>query len=282
MTTDPFAKRFQTLAKQRSPFCLGIDPTKELLLKWDLRDDATGLRHMCDNIIEAAGNRLALVKPQAAYFERFGVEGMAVLKALIEAFRAQGSLVLLDVKRGDIGSTSLAYAESYLGEGSAYQCDAMTALAYMGFGALEGMVQHAAKVGAGLFIVVRSSNREGDLLQNAIISSSGLTVANHLANEITACNQHYSGDAIGLVGAVMGATLLHAQDTLAHLGNSLLLCPGIGYQGATIADLLTRYKGAENRLIPTSSRGVLASGPDTRALRAAIEQHCDEAMGCLG
>lgn len=282
MTTNHFSQQFLQLTAIRSPFCLGIDPTKDLLKQWGLPDNAQGLRQMCQIIVHAADSQLALVKPQAAYFERFGAEGMAILKELVESFHAQGSLVLLDVKRGDIGSTSHAYAESYLGPDSAYKCDAITAIAYMGFGALDAMIAHAAKVGAGLFIVVRSSNPEGEILQNAIIQESGLTVADHLATEITTCNQHYTGNNIGLIGAVMGATLQHVEDTVSRLGNSLLLCPGIGYQGATIGDLLTTYKGVENRLIPTSSRGVLAAGPDIDSLRKAIEKHCQESMRCLG
>ncbi len=277
MTANQFAKRFFALSQERSPFCLGVDPTAELLAKWGLPDTVAGVGAMCDVVVAAAGEQLAVVKPQAAYFERFGVEGMRLLQKLVAAFRQRGTLVLMDVKRGDIGSTSQAYAESYLGPDSAYGCDAMTATAYMGFGALMPMVEHAAKVGAGLFIVVRSSNAEGAVFQNAIVPSSGLMVADHLAMEITECNRHYTGTEAGLIGAVMGATLENATDTLARLPYSLLLCPGIGFQGATIADLHIRYKGAEHRLIPTSSRGVLAAGPDVEALGTAIAMHCREA-----
>lgn len=276
MSLLPFSQRFLALAKERSPFCLGVDPTTQLLQQWGLPDNADGLASMCRIIVQAAGNRLALVKPQAAYFERFGPEGMVVLKQLVDDFHAAGSLVLLDVKRCDIGSTSQAYAESYIGKDSAYGGDAMTVVAYMGFGALAPVVKHAAAVGAGLFVIVRSSNPEGALLQSARLEN-GLTVADHLAEEITACNHAYSGDAVGLIGAVMGATLTNAGETAARLNQSLFLCPGIGFQGATMADMAATYHGAAGRLIPTSSRGVLAAGPDSGALREAIEMHCREA-----
>src|SRR5687767_2759531 len=117
---NPFAQRFLELANSRSPFCLGIDPTPQLLHAWGLPHSAEGLAQMCETVVNAAEDRLAIVKPQSAFFERFGSKGIAVLERLIDAFHQRGTLVLVDAKRGDIGSTVEAYAQAYLGPSSAF------------------------------------------------------------------------------------------------------------------------------------------------------------------
>jgi len=269
-----FAERFLSLAETRSPLCLGIDPAVELLSQWGLPLDAGGLRRFCDIAMEAMGDRVAVVKPQSAFFEQFGPEGMAELKRLVGMVKAQGSLALIDVKRGDIGHTLDAYADAMIGPDSPFGGDAMTATAYMGFGSLSPLLKKAAERGAGVFIVVRSSNPEGRALQDAR-HPDGRTVATALADEITAFNATVT-DGIGPVGAVMGATIEGtATETLASLPKSLLLAPGIGAQGATFDDMARNFGPATERALPSVSRGILAKGPDVAALRAAIETNCD-------
>ncbi len=281
----PFAQRFLELAESRSPFCLGIDPTPQLLKAWRLEHSDEGLARMCETVITAAEDRLAIVKPQSAFFERFGSKGIQVLERLIDSFHERGTLVLVDGKRGDIGTTVEAYAQAYLGPSSAFRADAMTAHAYLGFGALKPLLTHAVDTGAGVFVVVRSSNTEGIPLQNAVLKD-GRTVADSLADMMTEFNEQTSGTVsatergteIGPVGAVVGATIENdLLTTLERLPRSLILAPGIGHQGATYEDLRKRFERHAARAIPSSSRAVLDRGPDVEQLRNEIMKQCDSA-----
>ena len=273
-----FAQRFLELAHSRSPFCLGIDPTPQLLKAWNLPHSIVGLVEMCATVTAAAEDRLAIVKPQIAFFERFGSKGLAVLEKLIEAFHERGTLVLVDGKRGDIGSTVEAYAQAYLGPSSAFHADAITAHAYLGFGSLKPLLTHAVDAGAGVFVVVRSSNVEGAALQTAVLSNDGRTVADSLADMITEFNQETSGSEIGPVGAVVGATIENELlPTLDRLPQSLILAPGVGHQGATFEDLRRRFAQHAARAIPSSSRAVLDRGPDVEQLRSEIVRQCQSA-----
>lgn len=273
-----FAQRFLELAGSRSPFCLGIDPTPQLLKAWNLPHSADGLARMCETVATAAEDRLAIVKPQIAFFERFGSKGIEVLERLIGAFHDRGTLVLVDGKRGDIGSTVEAYAQAFLGPSSALRADAMTAHAYLGFGSLNPLLTHAVDAGAGVFVVVRSSNVEGTALQTGFLNNDGRTVADSLADVITEFNQQTSGSEVGPVGAVVGVTIENdLLPTLDRLPQSLILAPGIGHQGATFADLRRRFGRHAARAIPSSSRAVLDRGPDVEQLRAEIIKHCQAA-----
>ena len=146
-----FAERFLKLAETRSPLCLGVDPAVELLRRWGLPLDAKGLRGFCDIVMEAMDERVAIVKPQSAFFEQFGPDGMAELVRLVGMIKERGALALLDVKRGDIGHTLDAYADAMIGPDSPFGGDAMTATAYMGFGSLKPLLNKAAERGAGVW-----------------------------------------------------------------------------------------------------------------------------------
>ncbi len=271
-----FAERFLKLAETRSPLCLGVDPAVELLRQWGLPLDAKGLRGFCDIVMEAMGDRVAIVKPQSAFFEQFGPGGMEELARLVGMIKERGSLALIDVKRGDIGHTLEAYADAMIGPDSPFGGDAMTAVAYMGFGSLMPLLDKAAQRGAGVFVVVRSSNPEGRTLQDALLAD-GRTVATALADDITEFNATVT-DGVGPVGAVMGATIEGtATETLASLPKSLLLAPGIGAQGATFDDMARNFGLATARALPSVSRGVLGTGPNVVELRKSIELHCDGA-----
>ena len=273
-----FAQRFLELANSRSPFCLGIDPTPQLLKAWNLPHSADGLARMCETVVGAAEDQLAIVKPQIAFFERFGSKGIEVLEQLIGSFQERGTLVLVDGKRGDIGSTVEAYAQAYLGPTSAFRADAITAHAYLGFGSLKPLLTHAVDSGAGVFVVVRSSNAEGISLQTAVLRNDVRTVADSLADMITEFNQQISETEIGPVGAVVGATIENdLLPTLDRLPQSLILAPGIGHQGATFEDLRRRFARHAARAIPSSSRAVLDRGPDVERLRAEIMTQCQAA-----
>jgi len=238
-----FAGRFAALREQRGPFCLGLDPSPELL-------------------------------------ERFGAAGLEVLADIIGSIHAVGSLSLLDVKRGDIGSTNAAYASGLLGPDSALGADAITVHAYLGFAALEPFLARAQATGCGLFVVVLSSNPEGRTLQSAQVAP-GLSVAQHLCAEITRYNEQTCGEGVGLVGAVVGLTADGAADIAARLPRSLMLAPGLGAQGGTFEQAAERFASAKRRVLPSSSRSLLAHGPELPALQHAIREHCKRAADAL-
>ena len=274
-----FSQKFLELAKTRSPFCLGIDPTEELIKGWGLNFDIAGLKKMCEIIIAAAKDNLALVKPQSAYFERFGPEGMAILQNLVKEFHKKETLVLLDAKKADIGATTLSYAKAYLGKESSYNFDAITATAYMGFEALMPMLEYAKEQNCGVFIVVRSSNIEGSMIQKSLIANK-TSIADYLGQKINDFNHQILNQAIGPIGAVMGATLASEdiKTTISKLNNCLILTPGIGHQGASFEDLKTNYQPVIKNIIPTSSRAVLSKGPDLISLRKEIIKNCQESF----
>ena len=235
--TIPFQKRFIALAAERSALCVGIDPSAETLKAWGLADDAQGLRSFCDCMVAVCAPRVACVKPQSAFFERHGAAGMEVLRRTVEAAQSLGALVIIDAKRGDIDSTAAAYGEAFLGPHSAFGGDAMTLTAYFGFGSLAPIIERARREAAGVFVMVRSSNPEGTALQHARMPD-GPSVAEHLAEQIAAANAIDGPGELGPIGAVVGATLgAETAAIAARLPNALLLVPGIGAQGATMAEV---------------------------------------------
>jgi orotidine-5'-phosphate decarboxylase len=277
--TLPFQQRFLVLAAERSPLCVGIDPAAESLQGWGLADDAQGLRAFCERMVEACAPLVAVVKPQTAFFERHGPAGMEILRQTVEAAQSHGALVIIDAKRGDISTTAAAYADAFLGPGSPFGGDAMTLSAYLGLGSLAPFFDVARDQGAGLFVVVRSSNPEGSELQQARLPD-GRSVAEHLADQISARNAAEEPNELGMIGAVVGATQGREVAGLAdRLPTSLLLVPGIGAQGATIADVRRDFGRHYSRVIPSISRGIARAGPAAADLKRAVERRIAEIRG---
>jgi orotidine-5'-phosphate decarboxylase len=277
--TLPFQKRFVALAAKRSPLCVGIDPSADLLKGWGLADDTQGLRSFAERMVETCAPLVACVKPQAAFFERHGAAGMEALRRTVEAAQSHGTLVIIDAKRGDIDSTAAAYGEALLGRDSPFGGDAVTLHAYLGLGSLEPIIERARRQAAGVFIVVRSSNPEGAELQRARLPD-GRSVAEHLADQIAARNAADGPDELGFIGAVVGATLgREAADLAARLPNALLLVPGIGAQGATNGDVRRDFGDHFSRVIPSVSRAIARAGPRPEELRRAVERHIAEIRG---
>ena len=261
----PFGSRITTAVSLRGPLCVGIDPHAALLEKWGLPVDAVGLERFAMTCVEAFAGEVAVVKPQAAFFEAHGSAGVAVLERLIAACRAAGTLVLLDVKRGDIGSTMAAYAAAYLGEGSPLAADAVTLSPYLGFGSLDPALDLAERNGRGVFVLALTSNKEGPQVQRAR-TEDGVSVAQTIVAEAAARNAGKSP--LGHVGLVVGATVGDTELDLSAL-NATILAPGFGAQGAGIADLRKVFGPAMKHVLPSSSRDILRHGPDVAALRTA-------------
>jgi orotidine-5'-phosphate decarboxylase len=257
---------------ERGPLCVGIDPHASLLVEWGLNDDVAGLERFSRTVVEAVADRVAVLKPQSAFFERFGSRGIAVLEKSVEQARAAGALVLMDAKRGDIGSTMSAYAETFLHKDSPLFSDALTVSPYLGYGSLSPAVALARESGTGLFVLALTSNPEGGEVQHAVRADGrnvGATMLAHLAAE------NAGEEPLGSFGAVVGATLGDLSTYDLDI-NGPLLAPGIGAQGATPADLPRVFGAAVRNMVPHVSRGVLRHGPDAGALRSAADRYAEE------
>ncbi|MDX2823420.1 orotidine-5'-phosphate decarboxylase [Streptomyces ipomoeae] len=273
--TETFGARLRRAMDERGPLCVGIDPHASLLASWGLDDDIAGLERFSRTVVEALADRVAVLKPQSAFFERFGSRGIAVLEKSVQEARAAGALVVMDAKRGDIGSTMAAYAETFLHKDAPLFSDALTVSPYLGYGSLKPAVDLARESGAGLFVLALTSNPEGGEVQHAVRTEDpagrnvGATMLAHLAAE------NAGEEPMGSFGAVVGATLGDLSSYDLDI-NGPLLAPGIGAQGATPADLPAVFGAAVRNVVPNVSRGVLRHGPDAAALRDASDRFAEE------
>ncbi|NUH37684.1 orotidine-5'-phosphate decarboxylase [Streptomyces samsunensis] len=276
--TTPFGTRLRAAMDARGPLCVGIDPHTSLLADWGLGDDVAGLERFTRTVVDALAERVAVLKPQSAFYERFGSRGIAVLERAVADARAAGALVLMDAKRGDIGSTMAAYASAYLDPAGPLFSDAITLSPYLGFGSLRPALDAARVAGAGVFVLALTSNPEGAEVQHAV-RSDGTTVAATVLRALKAENAAEAAEGrLGSYGAVVGATLGGAAgEAGADLAiDGPLLAPGIGAQGATPADLPAVFGPAVRNVVPSVSRGVLRHGPDAASLVEAASRMADE------
>jgi orotidine-5'-phosphate decarboxylase len=269
---------------------VGIDPHPPLLERWGLPDSPDGLARFTDTVVDALAGSVAVLKPQMAFYERQGSRGVAVLEDAVARARAAGALVLLDAKRGDIGSTMDAYAD-YLRPEHPLAVDAMTVSPYLGPGSLQPAVDTARLYGGGLFVLARTSNPDAGTLQHARVDhrAGERSVAQVVVDTVRGWNTlgwvvgdplpdiaavrdlaGRFGPTTGSFGVVVGATLRELDVDLDGLGGPVL-APGLGAQGGSVADL-RRLFGRNRAVVPTVSRDVLAAGPDPVALRAAAER----------
>jgi orotidine-5'-phosphate decarboxylase len=275
----PFGARLRAAMSAHGPLCVGIDPHPGLLAQWGLSDDVDGLARFADTVVAALADRVAVLKPQSAFFERFGSAGVAVLERTVAAVREAGGLSIVDAKRGDIGSTMAAYAQAYAGPSSLLAGDAVTVSPYLGFESLRPLLSLAAETGRGVFVLALTSNPEGPQVQHAR-SLDGRTVAQAIIDAVAAENAGASP--LGSIGVVVGATVQGAgrEHDFAKL-NGPILAPGVGAQGATASDLRAVFGDAVGDVLPNSSREVLAAGPDVGALRDAAARTIEEVSAAL-
>jgi orotidine-5'-phosphate decarboxylase len=257
----------------RGAVCGGIDPHPELLSEWGLSDSVSGVERFALNAVEALGPVVALVKPQSAFFERYGARGIAVLERVLVAARDAGALVLLDVKRGDIGSTMAGYAAAYLSDGAPLAADAITVSPYLGVGALDPAFELAGRTGRGVFVLALTSNPEGAGVQTAV-TGAGATVAQSVVDAVAARNtgRYPMGD----IGVVVGATAPVGNLRLSDL-NGPILAPGIGVQGARLTDVPKVFGAAASHVVVSLSRELLRYGPHPDSLRHAARLRAEEA-----
>jgi orotidine-5'-phosphate decarboxylase len=295
-----FGARLTEAFDRYGQLCVGIDPHDYLLDEWQLPRSAAGVREFGLTVVEAAAGRVALVKPQVAFFERYGSAGFAALEDVLASARAAGVLTIADAKRGDIGSSVSAYGEAWLLPGSSLEADAVTVTAYTGTGALKPVFELAEQHGKGVFVLSATSNPESLSLQSARVASAEVkedgaeSVAALVAREITEWNARVAshgasnrveGTTIGSIGVVLGATKNlrdYGIDPDRYSSEPVLpvLAPGFGHQGATFSSIHSVFGSLTRSTIVSASRSVLTAGKtglaetigeQSRILREAIE-----------
>lgn len=274
-----FGDRLREQFEQGHHLCVGIDPHSGLLGEWGAAGDASGAERMGRDVVAAATGVAACVKPQVAFFERFGAAGFIALERVLADARDAGLIVIADAKRGDIGSTFAAYADAWFADGSPLESDALTVSPYLGFEALSGAYSYVRERGKGLFVLAATSNPEARDLQQAKLETGG-TVARSIIEHAQAFNAASaepavgvgSTDSVGSVGVVLGATL-HLPDfgvnTAGAASSAVLpvLAPGFGAQGGQISQARETFGALSRGLLANESRSVLSGGLDGLAGR---------------
>jgi len=264
----PFADRIMAAVRRcRAPVLVGLDPRVENLPEGFLADassaswaeKASACERFCREVIDVVAALVPAVKPQAAFFERLGPEGMASLARVIGYAQDKGLLVVLDGKRNDIGSTAAAYADGLLGSGgqSAWGADALTASPYLGDDGLQPFIDAAVRRAAGVFVLVKTSNPGGRMLQDLV--ADGRPVYRHVAAYVERqAEASVAACGYGAVGAVVGATypaqLAELRTVMPH---ARLLVPGYGSQGGTARDVAAAFDAAGLGALVNNARGII-------------------------
>lgn len=266
-----FGQRLVDAISTFGPLCAGVDPHPALLHTWGVGDTVEGLRKFSTACVEAWSGHVAVVKPQAAFFERFGSAGLAVLEDTTRAFRDAGTLVITDAKRGDLDSTMAAYGAAYFEPERPLFTDALTVTPFLGGSVLEAVAMAAQPVGGGIFALALTSNADGHEVQHAV-AANGKSIAANVIAEVQRLNSLVSPDSIGPYGLVIGATVGQTpEDVNLFEFAGPILAPGYGAQGATAADLASLFAGIHDRVAVNASRSLLHQGPAVADLRQAAK-----------
>jgi len=274
-----FGARLEAQLTVRGRLCLGIDPLPELLERWDLPVSASGAERFALTALDAAAEHVGVVKPQIAFFERFGADGYKVLEQVIPEARSRGLLVIADVKRGEIGTSMDGYAHAWLHPSSALAADAMTVNPYLGVGTLAGTLALAEEFGKGLFALAATSNPEAVAQQR----SGDPSLSARVATEVAAVNRtrirtaQAAGEKaqLGPFGLVVGATVSlrdYGVDPNSLAGTPIL-CPGVGAQGGDLEALPEVLGTLVAGTVVSQSRSILGAGP--RGLHDALERESE-------
>jgi orotidine-5'-phosphate decarboxylase len=261
-----FSLRLANAVKQtKSVTCVGLDPRQDQLPA-PIRDSvcdsaadswAAAYTQFCQEIIDVVADKVPCVKPQAAFFEQLGPAGMISLGEVIAHARRAGLLVIMDAKRNDIGSTATAYADGFLGAASPWGSDSLTVSPYLGHDSLQPFVDVCVARQAGIFVLVKTSNPGGGLLQDRC--TDGQTVYQRVAELVTQLNaDHLDQNGYGPVGAVVGATYPQQLAELrAALPHSWILVPGFGAQGGAADDVRGAFDDEGLGAVVNSSRHII-------------------------
>lgn len=270
-----FADRLMAAVRRKgNPVVVGLDPRPDNLPPALLESAhrpldgrsidrntalATAYHWFCCGIIDVVAPLVPAVKPQAAFFEQLGSIGISALSAAIHYAAKKGLIVILDGKRNDIGSTAQGYAEGYLGPGDAspWGCDALTVSPYLGDDSLTPFVDTAKARGAGIFVLVKTSNPGGKRFQDIV--AEGRPLYRHVADYVESLAAQTAGSGgYGSVGAVVGATYPEQLDELRQaMPHTWFLIPGYGAQGGTAKDCAAAFDKNGLGAIVNNSRGII-------------------------
>ena len=259
-----FADRLAEAVTQKNTSVLvGLDPRAERLPEAVAaasdtpQDVAAAYQQFCFGVIDVVADLVPAVKPQAAFFEQLGPHGMQALAAVIKHASERGLFVLLDAKRGDIGSTAEAYAKAYLGKDSAWGADALTVNPYLGDDSLTPFLNQASTEGAGIFVLVKTSNPGGKLFQDQVAQDR--KIYEHVADHVESLSAKSAGACgYGLAGAVVGATYPSELEALrARMPHTWFLVPGFGSQGGTASDVAPAFDSKGLGALINSSRAII-------------------------
>ncbi len=260
-----FADRLAAAVNRRgNPVVVGLDPRYEELPAGLRRGDAwaeqaAAYLEFCKGVIDVVAELVPAVKPQAAFFEQVGPQGMIALGQVIEYARRKQLIVILDGKRNDIGSTAMAYAEGYLGRAplSAWGADALTVSPYLGDDSLSPFVDRASERGAGVFVLVKTSNPGGRMFQDLV--AEGRPIYQHVAQHVEHLASRSVGQCgYGIVGAVVGATYsAQASELRSMMPHAWFLMPGYGSQGATARDVAGAFDERGLGAVISNSRAII-------------------------
>ncbi|MEY4391197.1 MAG: hypothetical protein RLZZ400_940 [Actinomycetota bacterium] len=242
--------------------CIGLDPHAEILESWGLTDDANGLESFSMTVLDQLDGKVGIIKPQVAFYERFGSSGYGVLERVLKQASEMNLLVIADAKRGDIGSTMIGYLDAWLGRASSLPSSALTVSPFLGLESITTLLNPFLERGKGIFALVATSNPEGASVQTASTTTGQLDES--LFSELDRINSVTAhADHLGSLGVVVGATL--SAQRLGFLRNSSgrtpILAPGFGAQGARLEDVTRVFGEASKQVIATVSRSVLEAGP---------------------
>ena len=279
-----FADRLAVaVAERRSQLLVGLDPRLDLL-PVELRGDAhlgreaaaEAYARFCRGLVDAVAPYVVGIKPQLAFFEALGADGIRALEDVCAYARTAGLLVVADGKRGDIGSTARSYAAAYLEaeEGSQPLGDALTVNTYLGRDSLEPFVAACRRSGGGIFCLVKTSNPGGADVQDLVLRD-GRPLWHHVAMMVAELGEDLVGEhGLSNVGAVVGATYPRAVGEARRLmPQAILLLLGVGTQGATPADVARAFTSGPASALVSVSRSVIyafrVSGAEWRTAAAA-------------
>ena len=275
---DTFGDRLREQIHERGPLCVGLDPSHSLLETWGREDTVEGLEFFSLAVLEAVIDTVGVIKPQIAFFERFGAAGYRVLERVMSDARDASMMIVADVKRGDVGSTNEGYAHAWLAPSSPLRADAMTVSPYLGFDSLAPILDLAGTTGRGVFVLAATSNVEGRVIQGAR-TKENRSVESFVLEEIRQRNQ--VSDALGSVGAVLGATRDRPDFSLETLKGPYLV-PGVGSQGGTAENVARMFDRCEpGTVLASVSRAILEAGPERSALRDAARRWRDDLAHAL-
>ena len=261
------AKLSAAIRAKKTPVLVGVDPRFNMIPEYlrkgvdpkDLKGVAAVYRTFSLRLLDVIAPHVACIKPQLAFFEAVGPRGMDALADVIAYAHQLGLIVILDGKRNDIGSTAEGYAAAYLGENSAWGGDALTVSPYLGEDSVQPFVNVAEKNDAGIFVLVKTSNPGGGMLQDLV--ADGKTIYQHTADWVEKTAKTFAeaqGEKYGAVGAVVGATY---PEQLAELRQRMphawLLVPGFGAQGGTAEGVKPAFDSEGLGAIINNSRGII-------------------------